>query len=487
MSLKKSFIKGVAWRGVARFGGQGLQFVTTIILARLLSPTEFGLIGIANIFILFANTINQLGIASSIVQRKEIDEGHLSTAFWINIITGMVLCVLMIFISFPAASFFRNDAAQPVIATLSFIFILGALRIVQNAQFSRKLEFKKIARVEIWELFLNSVMTITLAVYGFKVWSLVYGRLFGVFMGVLIAWGQSTWRPKFIFNIKKFKELFRFGIHAMSVNILTYFGTNVDYIIVGRFLGASPLGIYTMAYNLVTLPRRKLSSVITGVAFPAFSRIQDQHERFARNYLKMLTYISFFTFPLLAGLCVLSPIFVRVLLGAKWLEAIIPMQIMCVLGMLSSVGTTMGSIFYAKGRPDLEFRVDFINIVLLVGCLLYTVRFGIIGVAVTVTILGCIMIPVVFYIISQLIKVSYQAIVRALWPALVGSAGMGLGIYAAQCLFNMISLGEVLQFPILIVLGMLFYFLFEKILFKDVLNEILNEFKEIWQKRKEKN
>ena len=286
--LKKHFFHGVVWAGARRFAEQGMQTVTTIILARILSPNEFGVIGIANIFILFANTINNLGILSAIIQRKDIDEGHLSSAFWANMVTGTVLCLAMMALSWPAAHFFRNDQVQPVLFTLSFIFILGALKIVQNAQFSRRLEFGKLATISLWEMGSNSVMTIILAWQGWAVWSLVWGRLFGVLVGVLVAWGASPWRPRFMFQIEKFRELFKFGINSMSVNILTYLGQKNDYVIVGRFLGTAPLGFYTMAYNLVTLPQRKISSILTSVAFPTFAKIQDDNARVAKNYLKIL-------------------------------------------------------------------------------------------------------------------------------------------------------------------------------------------------------
>ena len=184
MDLKKSFASGVLWSAIARFAGQGMQTLTTIVLARMLSPKEFGIIGMANIFILFANTINQLGISSAIVQRKNVYEGHLSSAFWVNVFTGIVLCAVMVGISYPAAAFFRNDAVQPVLSVLPYIFIIGSLRIVQNAQLTRHLEFKKLAYLEVIELSANSVRTLALAYWGWAVWSLVWGRLFGVFAGM---------------------------------------------------------------------------------------------------------------------------------------------------------------------------------------------------------------------------------------------------------------------------------------------------------------
>lgn len=482
--LKKHFFNGVVWAGTRRFAEQGMQTVTTLILARLLSPNEFGVIGIANIFILFANTINNLGISSALIQRKEIDEGHLSSAFWANMATGTVLCLIMMAISWPAAHFFRNDQVQPVLFTLSFIFILGVLKIVQNAQFSRNLQFGKIATISLWEMGSNSVMTIFLAWQGWSVWSLVWGRLFGVFVGVLIAWGASPWRPRFIFEMEKFRQLFKFGINAMSVNILTYLGQNIDYVIVGRFLGTAPLGFYTMAYNLVTLPQRKISSILTSVAFPTFAKIQDDNARVAKNYLKILSYISIITFPVLFGLMMLSPYFVKIVLGEKWLPIVQPMQVMCVLGMLSSIATTMGSIFYAKGRPDIEFKADILNLAALAGALTIGVKFGIVGVAVAVTAVAMIGTPLIFLVITRLIKTTMKAVYQSLYPALISSLSMGAVIFTCDQFLIMGDVPEPVRLVALIGAGGVSYLFFQKFYRFSVINEVVEIFKQNLSKRR---
>lgn len=481
--LKKHFFNGAVWAGLRRFGEQGIQTVTTIILARILSPHEFGIVGIANIFILFANTINQLGISSAIIQRKDIDEGHLSSAFWANVVTGVTLCLLMMSLSWPAARFFRNDEVQPILFVLSFNFILAALRIVQNAQFSRNLQFGKLASLSVWEMLSNSIMTIALAAKGLGVWSLVWGRLFGIGMGTWLAWASSPWRPKCVFQFEKFRQLFKFGIHAMSVNILTYLGQNIDYVIVGRFLGTGPLGFYTMAYTFVTLPQRKISSILTSVVFPTFVKIQDDNARVARNYLKILSYISIITFPILMGLMMVSPYFVKIVLGEKWLPIVVPMQIMCVLGMLSSIATTMGSIFYVKGRPDIEFKADILNLAALAGALTIGVKFGIVGVAVAITAVAIIGTPLIFLIITRIIGTNMTAIYKALHPALLCSLSMSAAMFACDQLLTAGSVPETLRLIILIGIGVLSYFLFHKLYRFPVIAEVAEIFKQNLSKK----
>ena len=209
-SLKIKTIKGLIWTAISNFGQQGIQFVVTIILARLLTPKDFGIIGIAWIFIGLAAVINQLGIGSAIVQRKDIEEAHLSSAFWANIIMGIILCLLTIVFAPVIASFFKNQQVTRVLQVLSLIFILGSLRIVPNSLLIRDLFFNKLAYVNISALFISGLISIILAFSGYGVWSLVWGRLINVIMGLILIWFLVSWRPLFYFNVKKLNKWKKF-------------------------------------------------------------------------------------------------------------------------------------------------------------------------------------------------------------------------------------------------------------------------------------
>lgn len=475
-SLKKSVMKGVAWTGVSRFITQAIQFIVTIVLARLLFPKDFGVIGMATIFIQLANTINQLGLASAIIQKKDIDDKHLSSVFWANIFVSVILCCITILISGWIASFFRNDLVKPVLIALSLMFIIGSFRGVQYALLTKDLKFNTLAFINIGEMLSNGIVSILLAILKFGVWSLVWGRLFGIFVGLILTWCATSWRPKFVFIFSKFKELFRFGANVMGTNILTYAGQNVDYLIVGRFLGTAPLGIYTMAYNLVTLPQRKFSSIITQVAFPAFSKIQDNNARIAKNYLKMLTYISVITFPLLSGLMITAPEFVNIVLGKKWLSVIIPVQIMCISGMIKSVGTTVGSLFYALGRPDLELKLDVLFVVLIIPLLFIGIRWGITGIAIVVTIHSVIAWIFLFANVAKLIKTKFTKFIKILFPAFYLSVTTVVSIIIYKYIFLLYFQNKVILFPSSICLAVVLYFLQIKMVSKDAYEEIFIPF-----------
>ena len=456
-TLRKKTLKGIIWTAISNFGQQGIQFVVTIILARLLTPKDFGLVGIASIFIGLATVVNQLGIGAALVQRKDLDEGHLTSAFWTNITMGTVLCILMIGFAPFIASYFKNPQVIPILRVLSLTFLLGSLSIVPGSLLRRELLFNKLAYINISALVISGLVSVILAFLGYGVWSLVWGRIVQVVAGITLIWLIVSWRPSFSFSLKKFKELFSFGISVLGTNLLTYIKKNSDYFIIGKFLGASSLGIYTMAYNMVTLPQRKLSTVITTVAFPAFSKIQDEAEKIREGFFTMISSISFVTFPILAGLCAVAPELVRVFLGEKWVGAIRPIQILCIPGALYSIGTTVGSVFYAKGRPDLEFKCDLISFSILLGLLLVGVRHGIIGVSLAVMLSSIISFFLFFGVLSRLIQISFLQIFRVISANVAISVLMFVGVSVVRLLILRAEYANIVVLPVSILIGSSIY------------------------------
>jgi len=426
IDVRERAVKGVGWNGISQVTRQAFQFIVTAILARLLLPSDFGIIGMAIIFTGLIFSLREFGLSAAIVQRKGLDDLHLSSSFWANIAGGLVLFGICAAIAPLAARFFKNDLVAPVLIVSSLGLIISSFGVVHRASLLRRLDFKAVAVAEIGSSFGYGIVSILLAALGFGVWALVYGTLCGTFLGVVLWWIGFRWRPSFSFSRQKFLDLFRFGANVMGTGIVSYCHQNVDYLVIGRRLGASPLGIYTLAFKLVSLPLTKISYVVTGVTFPAFSRMQDDDARLRRGYTKTVRYISLFTLPILAGLMVLAPQFVRVIYGPKWLGAIIPLRIMCLLGVLKAVGTTVGSVLKAKGRPDIELKY---NSLLLVGMSLAVVIgsfYGIVGVAMAVTLLVVIAFPMIQAVTNRLINLSFREYLVSLWPAVFASSAMAV-------------------------------------------------------------
>lgn len=417
----KSAVHGALWATITQFSTQIFQFVVITILARLLLPEDFGVIGMAVIFTGFVQTVSDLGLSASIIQRKNITEKHLSTSFWVSLGSGIILCIITIIISPYIGLFFRNELIGPILSILSIGFIPGSACIVHKSLLQKNIAFKKIATAEISSSIMSGTVSVILALAGFGVWSLVFGTILGSFTRMIILWVVCTWRPSITFDLKSFKDLFTFGAHVMGSGMLNYFDSNVDYLLIGRFIGPTDLGYYTFAYQLSTIPLMKISSIITSVTFPAFSIVQDNNEILRSAYLKVTEYISLITFPLLSGLIVIAPDFIPIAFGEKWMPMVVPLQILCIAGALKSVGTTVGSILLSKGRSDIQFKWNIFTALILPLSVLIGIRYDITGVALAITITSCLLFFIIQTITNNLIQLNFTDYIKALCPATLGS------------------------------------------------------------------
>lgn len=471
-NLIKSSTSGVLWTGISQFVSQVFQFIVIIILARILIPKEFGIVGMAAIFTGFISRFNELGLSSAIIQRKDVNEMHLSTSFWTSLGAGTILCILTALVSPYIADFFSEDLIHPILIVSSINFIVGSFSVIPRTLFVKSLDFKKLAIVEISATFISGMLSILLAFNGYGVWSLVLGGISSSFISVLILWRLSPWRPSYKFSVSHFKELFSFGSHVMGSNILNYIDTNVDYLVVGKMIGASALGYYTLAYNLMTFPLHKISTIVTRVTFPAFSKIQDDNNALQNGYLKAVRYISIITFPMLAGIFVVAPEFIVVIYGSKWVPVILPLQILCLAGALKSIGTTVGSILLSKGRADIQFKWNILTVIVLTIAVLIGVKYGIVGVASMVTISTILLFFIIQKITNKLIDLSMYNYLKAIFPALFGSMTLIIAVEIYQRIITVYGLTDAVMLISSVLIGIAVYVMFIRIFFNNLLREI---------------
>lgn len=430
-NISRQTISGLIWSAFSAFSSQGFQFVVTIILARLLLPGDFGTVGMATIFIALISIINEMGFSAAIIQKKDLKDNHLNTSFWTGIITGVLFFIISIFASSLVADFFKNDLVKPIIILSSVSFFIAPFGIVQRSLLTKKLEFRKLATVEVCTTFISGIFAITLAMLGFGVWSLVFMGIARNFITVVLLWKIEPWHPSLYFNKKCFSDLFRFGGNVVGSNLLNYLRQNVDYIVIGYLMGATSLGYYTLAYTLAVYPARTISPIITRVTFPVFSMLQDDNNLLKRNYLKVVFYLSAITIPALVGLEFVAPEFIKIVYGEKWIPAIIPLQFLIVIGIVNSISTTVGTIFYAKGRPDLEFKLNLIKLPITTLMVLLGSGYGINGVASYKTITAGAYFFITQMLANSLIKLTMREYFSVLKPVLFNTFVMAiiLGIY----------------------------------------------------------
>ncbi|MCK6624171.1 MAG: MOP flippase family protein [Anaerolineae bacterium] len=425
MSLTKASAKGVFWINADRVMGQILGLISTAILARLLIPADFGLVAMANLVTNLMNLITELGLAEAIIQREELEERHKSTAFWVNMISGCVLACVTVLTAPLAAWFFESPDLQPILSVLSLSFVFGTFGSVQEALFIRRMQFQVVAMARISYTVIRVVITIILALAGLGVWSLVIGNLAGTLTGSGLMWIFSSWRPKLILSRDGLGELLRFSLNLVGARVMGYFGNKIADILVGKFLGPAALGVYSIASNITWVLRAQLATSVTEATFPAFASIQQDDERLRRGYIKLVKYISLVTFPAMVGLIIVAPEFVQIVYGSKWQEVVLPLQILCFGAAFSTLGIINGPIQKAKGRTNLHLNLVSTSVVLSVIFTIIGANYGLVGVSIAIAVRSLLWMWIAAFFTYALINLSFKPVIKALYPATLGSLTMG--------------------------------------------------------------
>jgi O-antigen/teichoic acid export membrane protein len=413
MSLKQQTLSGIGWSAGAQIGKQGLQFIIFVILARLLTPQDFGLLGMILVFTGFTGLFSELGFGAAIIQRRKIEERHLSSIFWLNIVAGLILTGIVFAIAPLIAGFYNEPRLKALTMLISVNFFIGSLTIVQRSILTRFMDFRKLAIIETLTMAIAGGFAITLAFIGFGVWSLAWQMLISTTVGVIIMWQVSDWKPMLCFDKNAVKELIGFSSNLLGFNVFNYWVRNSDNLLVGKFIGSAGLGIYTRAYSIMLMPLNQISSTVGQVMFPSLSKIQDDKVLVKQIYLRTISVIALITFPMMIGLFTVADSFVLALLGLKWKGVIPLLQIFALLGMVQSIGTTVGWIYNSQGRTNWQFRWSIAAGTLLIVSIIIGIIMGtVISVAVSYAIMsGVILSYHNFAIPGKLINMTFSEVV----------------------------------------------------------------------------
>jgi PST family polysaccharide transporter len=373
------------WIGLIQLSRIGAQLVSLVFLSRLLSPQEFGLVAMAVAVTNFAQLLRDLGTAAAIIQKPQLDERTITTAFWMNCAFGTLLG-LTIALSAPwVAALFKAPQVKGLLLLLAVAFPIGGVTIVHQALLERAGRFALVARVEITSAFAGLCVALIAANAHGGAYSLVLQSLTIACASTLQLLVQSEWKPRWVWGKREFLELWRFGGPVSGSNFINYFARNVDSVVIGRVLGAVSLGPYSLANRIMLFPLYNLTFVATRALFPVMSQVMScgpqRRNDLAGLYLRALATIAFFTAPLMAGLFVLREPFVNVFLGARWSPVIELIAWLAPVGFVQSLLSPSGSVFMALGRPDLLPKVGGISMLLQVLSFVIGVRWGVVGVA----------------------------------------------------------------------------------------------------------
>ena len=433
-NLKKDTLNALFWSFTERFGTQVIQFIFSIIMARLLMPEEFGLIAMLSIFVAMGNTFVNSGFGQALIQKQDSNHIDECSIFYFNILVAIFATIILFFCAPLIADFYDQPELAPMSRVLSLIFIFNALGLIQRTLLNKKLEFKTQLKVSLSASLISGIISIWFAFNGFGVWSLIALYLCNDFFNTLFLWLLSSWRPSLIFSMYSLKSMFSFGSKLFIVSLTNSVFVNLHKLIIGKFFSPSALGFYSRADSLYKYPVVILNSVVSQVSFPVFSKIQDDKKRLKLLVRRSLKTITLITFPLMIGVAVVANPLIEVLLTKKWLPSTFYLQLLCVLGMLYPILAINLNALNAQGRSDLYLKIDIINKILILIIIFITYRFGI-----TAMIIGQIVNSLFSYFLysyytGKLLGLTIINQIRDMFPVFSISIVMGLLIYCVKYL-----------------------------------------------------
>lgn len=414
-------------QGVAHLAGaqvicQLLQWAAFFLLARLLTPHEFGTAAAALIVLDLVLVLTDLGLGAALIQRQDLRDEHVQTAFWLNLALGGALAAAILLAASPIARLFGNPALGPLLLALPLAFVAASAGMVPQALIEREMAFHRVARIMAVSQAAYAMGAMSAALAGAGAWSVVVGMAAWHLTRLLLLLRASSWRPKPVFSLPALREISPYGLQLLGASLVDYGTRSLDVALIGSLLGPTALGIYSLAYRLITWPLMRISTVVTKVAFPAFSRLQGDQAALQQAYLGLIRLLAALTFPLLAGLSALAPEVIPWLFGQEWRAAVVPTQALCVVGMIKAVSTTDGTILYSIRRAGLEVALNVSSAFLLVGYLIVGAPYGLHGVVLTMTGAGIVVFPIYRALVYRQIGLSARRYWAALGPALGASA-----------------------------------------------------------------
>ena len=376
-SLKHKAIHGVGWSFIDNIASSGITFLVGLVLARLFTPKEYGIMAMIAVFIAVSNSIIDSGFSNALIRKTRIERVDYNTVFYFNL-TVSILIYTLLYLAAPAISvFFKESVLVEIIRILGLVLIINAFSVIPRTQFVRDVNFKTQTKVSLISSISSGVFGIGMALGGMGVWSLVGQQLSRQFLNTLFLWIYSKWYPVWEFSRKSFKELFEFGSKLLLSGLLDTIYKNIYYIIIGRFYTSAQLGQYTRADQFNMIFSSNLTSVVQRVSYPVLSSIQEEPERLREAYQKVIKITMLITFACMLGLAAVAKPLILILIGEKWLPAVYFLQIICFSGMLYPLHAINLNILQVKGRSDLFLKLEIIKKIIAVGPIVVGVVYGI--------------------------------------------------------------------------------------------------------------
>lgn len=483
---KKKTIDGFFWASIDTLFNQGIQFFVGLVLARILSPKEFGLIGMLTIFIAVSQTFIDSGFASALIRKKVCSAEDYSTVFYYNLVASLLLFFILFYSAGLIGGFFNEPLLRPMIRFLSFGLIINALGLIPKVILVRRVDFRTQAFASLISSIGSGMIAIVMALQGNGVWSLVALTLSRFFLGMVLVWIASRWVPKRVFSTSSYRNLFAFGWKILASSLLDTIYRNVFYLIIGRFFSASELGFYTRAEQFKGIPSERLAGLVGRVSYPVLSGIQDDKIELKRVYKRLTRDTMFVAFLLMLIMAVVAHPLVVVLIGEKWAITARYLRLLCFVGMMYPLHSLNLNMLQVLGRSDLFLRLEFIKKILAIPTIWAGITWG-----VEVMIIGMMVNTLVSYVLNsywsgRLIGYSIREQLSDIIPSFLFALVISAVVYSVGLMLRagliwsllvqllaawviLCALGETMHFPAYVSI-------------KGVVHEYLRKMK-IWKKR----
>jgi O-antigen/teichoic acid export membrane protein len=462
MVLKYRVISGTIWNAINSSATFIISIGTIAILARLLRPEDFGIFAMITVVMNILDSFSDMGVSAAVISYRDVQDHELASLFYFNIAVGIALTILLILVSPVVVFYYKEPKIYLYLWILSLNFTITSPAVLFHVLLKKEMQFKILSKINIVSSLVYSVSAIAYAFFTRSIMSLVIAVLLQSLTSTLliIRFGSRIWKPSgFLIKYSYLKRFLSFGLYQMGERIINRLNWNIDYLIIGPILGAQALGYYYMAYNLMRKPLQKINPIITTVAFPALSEIQEDTAQLKRYFLKMIRYIIYMLGPIYIALFILSEQVILFLYGDRWLLSVPVLAIFSFLGILYALGNPMGNLILAKGRADIGFWLNAGQTLFLLAANYIGVRWGIIGVAFsTLFVTLFLFFPAGFFVRHYLVKMTAgEYLDQIKKPLLFAMTAAGMVLMLQSYLNALMTLSVIQQ---LILYGMAFMIIY---------------------------
>ena len=469
-SLKQKTAKGVLWSSVEQFSVQIIQFVLGLIMARILSPHDYGLVGMILVCTSIAETFVNGGFSNALIRKQNKTEVDYSTAFYFNVVVGLVAYLLLFLLSPLIADFYNEPLLDSLTKIVSINVFINSLGIVQRARYSIKVDFKTQAKATTTSVLISGIIGIWMAYNGYGVLAIVWQSVIRNALNVLLLWIFAKWLPLLQFSWQSFREMWSFGYKLLLSGLIDRIYSNIYQLVIGKVFSAKDLGNYTRAHQFASFPSSNITGIIGRVTYPILSSIQDDDVRLERVYRKYLRLSAFIVFPLMVGLSALSEPLIISVLTEKWRAAIILLQVICFGMMWYPIHAINLNLLQVKGRSDLFLKLEIIKKIIGVTILCITVPIGLVAMCIGGIFSSIFCLAVNTYYTGKLINVGFWLQMRDLLPTLLLSLFMGVVVFLSVMFIS----SNIVKLVVGVAVGVIFYILVARLFKMEELSDLLS-------------